>query len=76
MPARLRPQPRLTQSILTVTSEPTFTDKRGIARTFFVSTRTIDYWRQEGWFASVKVGGVIRFDVAACQRAFARHFKK
>jgi hypothetical protein len=75
MPARLHPQPKLPASILTVTSEPTWLDKKGIAHTFTVSTRTIDYWRSEGWFPWTKVGGAIRFDVAACQRAFTRRFK-
>ena len=53
-----------------------FTDKKGIAHTFTVSTRQIDYWRAEGWFPSVRVKGVLRFDVAACQLAFAKHFAK
>ena len=75
MPARLHPQPKLPPSILTLTSEPTWTDKKGIAHTFSVSVRTVDNWRAEGWFPSVKVGGAIRFDVSKCQLAFARRFK-
>lgn len=74
MPARLRPRPSRRESIVTVTSEPTFTDKRGIAEMFTVSTRTIDLWRTAGWFPSIKVGGNIRFNVGQCQLAFARHF--
>ena len=42
---------------------------------FTVSTRTIDYWRAEGWFPSTKVGGNVRFDVAACEIALTRRFK-
>ena len=75
MPARLHPQPSLPRSILTVTSEPTWTDKRGVAEMFSVSARTVDLWRAAGWFPWVKVGGAVRFDVAACQLAFARRFK-
>ena len=75
MPARLRPQPKLPKSILTVTSEPTWGDKKAMARTFSVSTRTIDTWRAEGWLPWTKVGGAIRFDIATCQRAFAQRFK-
>ena len=75
MPARLHPQPKLPESILTVMSEPTWTDKKGIAHPFSVSTRTVDYWRTQGWFPSTKVGGNIRFDIGACQLAFARRFK-
>ncbi len=76
MPARLHPRPDLPTSILTVASEPLWASKQGIAHTFAVSTRTIDYWRGQGWFPSTKVGGVVRFDVAACQRAFIQRFKK
>ena len=76
MPARLRPRPSLPESIVTVTSEPAFTDKRGVARLFTVSTRSVDYWRAEGWFPSIKVKGLIRFNVGECQLAFARHLRK
>ena len=41
-----------------------------------MSQRTIDYWRTAGWFPSVKVKGIIRFNVGECQLAFAKHFKK
>ena len=76
MPARLRPQPKVPESILTVTSEPTWASKKGIAHTFTVSTRTIDYWRTQGWFPSTKIKGVIRFNVEACERAFIKRFQK
>ena len=75
MPSRLHPRPGLPGSILTITSEPTWGDKKAVAHTFSVSTRTIDNWRAEGWFPSTKIKGVIRFNVEACQRAFAKRFK-
>jgi hypothetical protein len=76
MPARLRPQAKLPESIVTLSSEPMWLDKAGIARHFGVSTRQIDYWRKAGWFPATKVKGILRFDVGACQRAFVRHRAK
>ena len=42
MPARLRPRPEVPESIVTLASEPMWTDKRGIAHHFGVSTRQVD----------------------------------
>ena len=75
MPARLRPRAEVPESIVTLSSEPMWTDKKGIAHVFGVSTRTIDYWRAAGWFPSIRVKGIIRFPVQDCQLAFAKHFK-
>ena len=75
MPARLRPRPEVPGSIVTVTSEPLWADKKGIAHHFGVSTRQVDYWRAAGWFPFLKVKGVLRFDIAACSMAFTRRFK-
>ena len=72
MPAHLRPRPELPESIVTIASEPLWTDKRGIAHYFGVSTRQVDYWRAAGWFPATRVKGVLRFDVTACQLAFTR----
>ena len=69
MPARLRPRPEVPESILTLASPPMWTDKRGIAHHFGVSTRQVDYWRAAGWFPFLKIKGVLRFDIAACQRS-------
>ena len=74
MPAHLRPRPELPGSIITLASEPMWTDQKGIAHHFGVSTRTIDLWRAAGWFPFLKVKGVLRVDIAACQRAFTRRF--
>ena len=75
MPARLRPRPELPGSIVTLASEPSWVNKKGVARMFRVSTRTIDLWRAAGWFPATKIKGVLRFDIGACQLAFARRFK-
>jgi hypothetical protein len=75
MPARLKPSARVPGSIVTLTSEPTWTGKKGIARVFTVSTRTVDYWRAAGWFLWIKVKGIIRFPIQDCQLAVAKRFK-
>ena len=76
MPAHLRPRPELPESIITLSSEPLWTDKKGIAHMFGMSTRTIDLWRAAGWFPATRVKGVLRFDITACQLAFVRRFHK
>jgi hypothetical protein len=49
-----------------------FLNKSQLAQAIPASTRTIDYWRQQGIIPYFKVGGIVRFDLAKVLAALAR----
>jgi len=54
------------------TSEQKLTNKHTIARRYDVSERTIQEWMAEGTLPFLKIGYIVRFDIAACDRAISR----
>jgi excisionase family DNA binding protein len=51
---------------------PRLLNKRGIARRYGVSTRTIQQWMGNGTITFYKLGYLVRFDPAECDSALAR----
>jgi hypothetical protein len=68
MPARLRPRPQFPESITTCVP-PVYVTKRQLAVAVGRSTRSIDYWRAQGWLPSLRVNGCIIFSLEECRAA-------
>ena len=68
------PGPRKAQPAVTPT-EPFYINREQLAHTIPVSPRTIDEWRLKGWIPFLKIGGVVRFDLAEVKLALERRFK-
>lgn len=49
-----------------------FTDKRGIAKRYGVSERTVSNWVRMRRIPHIKIGRACRFCIARCDAAFAR----
>lgn len=47
-----------------------YADKDGIAKMFFTTTRTVENWMREGKIPFIKIGGIVRFDIAVVQKHF------
>ena len=45
-------------------------NKAGIAERYGISLRSVDNLRRRRILPHVKIGGIIRFDVEACDKAF------
>jgi hypothetical protein len=73
MPAHLEPDPHVPESITTLVP-PYWTDKKGIAHAFKISTRTVDVWRSKGWVPCFKVAGTVRFSLEAVKVSLEQRF--
>jgi hypothetical protein len=54
------------------TSEQKLVNKHTIARRYDVNERTIQEWMARGTLPFLKIGYMVRFDIAACDRAISR----
>jgi hypothetical protein len=54
------------------TDEQKLVNKHTIARRYDVSERTIQGWMDRGTLPFLKIGYMVRFDIAACDLAIAR----
>ena len=52
-----------------------FCTRDQLARAVATSSRTIDVWREKGIIPFIKVGGVVRFDIARVKRALESRFE-
>ena len=64
--------PKTASSKGSPSEQPLFLNKSQLAQAIPASKRTIDYWRQRGYIPYLKVGGIVRFDLAKVLEALAR----
>jgi phage terminase Nu1 subunit (DNA packaging protein) len=53
-------------------TEQKLVNKHTIARRYDVSERTIQEWMEKGTLPILKISYMVRFDIAACDRALSR----
>jgi excisionase family DNA binding protein len=55
---------------------PFFATTRGLAARYQVSARTVQNWVARKILPVTKIGGAVRFNIAACDRALAKFERK
>ncbi|MGA7905121.1 MAG: helix-turn-helix domain-containing protein, partial [Terrimicrobiaceae bacterium] len=67
---------RSKKSPVTVTThvEPLFLNIAQLAEALPASRRSVDNWKRWGWIPYYKIGGMIRFDLAAVRAALEKRF--
>ena len=64
----------LSQIPLTIAG-PILITKADLSKAIKTSTRTIDTWREDGIIPFIKIGGVVRFDLAKVMAALEKRFE-
>jgi hypothetical protein len=54
---------------------PIFITKAQLSEAIATSPRTIDSWRERGIIPFIKIGGVVRFDLAKVKAAMEKRFE-
>jgi hypothetical protein len=54
--------------------KPLYLDIYQLAEAIPASRRSIDNWKQKGWIPYYKIGGMIRYDLAAVRAALEKRF--
>jgi hypothetical protein len=67
---------RQEKSPLTVTTlvEPLYLNAEQLAQSLPASRRSVDNWKSWGWIPYYKIGGMVRFDLAAVRSALEKRF--
>jgi hypothetical protein len=65
-----------TKNPITVTTlvEPLYLNKPQLAQSLPASERSVDNWKKWGWIPYLKIGGMIRYDLAAVRAALEKRF--
>jgi hypothetical protein len=75
MPTKLSsPGPRKAPVTVTTFVEPLYLNKPQLAQSLPASERSIDNWKKWGWIPYLKIGGMIRYDLAAVRAALEKRF--
>ena len=61
--------------IPTTIAGPILITKADLSKAIKTSTRTIDTWREDGIIPFIKIGGVVRFDLAKVMAALEKRFE-
>jgi phage terminase Nu1 subunit (DNA packaging protein) len=56
-------------------NSPLYVNSTGLAQAIRVSRRTVDNWRDRGLIPYVKVGGIVRFDLAKVRAVLEKRFE-
>ena len=75
MPENIYRSRPLKQPATTEWVEPFLVTRDQLAVAVVTSARTIDNWREQGIIPFIKVGGVVRFDVAKVKHALESRFE-
>ena len=59
---------------VTTVAEPLYVNAEQLAQAIPCSRRSVDNWREWGWILHLKIGGMVRFDVAAVRAALENRF--
>ena len=66
---------KASSSIPVAITGPLLVTKSELAKAIMTSPRTIDNWREKGIIPFIKVGGIVRFDLAKVKAALEARFE-